>query len=344
MKKWTEDERAMLKVVVLYNLMERLEKGEAKDILAEDAILEEIGAVEESVRALGHQCYVMAIREEIFTVIHWLKEIQPDVVFNLCESVYGNSCWEMNVPALLDLFRISYTGSSPLTLGLCQDKGKVKDILQSQGILTPRYKIFDRGVNHIRGNVFPIIVKPLHEDGSLGISKESVVYDDEALSRQIQYVVEKYHQPALVEEFVHGRELNVGLLETNGKVGLLPISEIDFSEFPEDLPKICMYDAKWETDSPEYQGSKPVCPAPLEWVVQKRIEYIALKVFKLFGCRDYARVDMRLDSNGKIYVLEVNPNPDISPQSGMARAIKVQGMTYTEFVGNLLERAVKRKP
>jgi len=333
----------MSKVVILYNLMERLEKGEAKDILAEDAILEEIGAVEESIRALGHQCYVMAIREEVFTVIHWLKEIQPDVVFNLCESIYGNSCWEMNIPALLDLFRISYTGSSSLTLGLCQDKGKVKDILQSQGILTPRYKIFDRGVNHIRGNVFPIIVKPLHEDGSLGISKESVVYDDEALSRQIQYVVEKYHQPALVEEFVDGRELNVGLLETNGKVGLLPISEIDFSEFPKDLPKICMYDAKWETDSPEYQGSKPVCPARLEWVVQRRIEYIALKVFKLFGCRDYARVDIRLDSNGKIYVLEVNPNPDISPQSGMARAIKVQGMTYTDFVGKLIERAVQRK-
>ncbi len=333
----------MLKVVVLYNLMERLEKGEAKDILAEDAILEEIGAVEEALRALGHQCYVMAIRDEMHTVIHWLKEIQPDVVFNLCESVYGNSCWEMNIPALLDLFRIPYTGSSSLTLGLCQDKGKVKDILQSQGILTPRYKIFDRGVNHIRGNIFPIIVKPLHEDGSLGISKESVVYDDETLSRQIHYVVEKYHQPALVEEFVDGRELNVGLLETNGKVGLLPISEIDFSEFPEDLPKICMYDAKWETDSPEYQGSKPVCPARLEWVVQKRIEYIALKVFKLFGCRDYARVDMRLDSNGKIYVLEVNPNPDISPQSGMARAIKVQGMTYTDFVGNLIERAVQRK-
>jgi D-alanine-D-alanine ligase len=333
----------MLKVVVLYNLLERLEKGEAKDILAEEAILEEIGAVEEGLRSLGHQCYVMAVREEIFTVIHWLKEIRPDVVFNLCESVYGNSCWEMNIPALLDLFRIPYTGSSPLTLGLCQDKGKVKDILQSQGILTPRYRIFGRGVNPMGGNIFPIIVKPLHEDGSLGISKESVVYDDDALSRQIQYVVEKYHQPALIEEFIDGRELNVGLLETNGQVGVLPISEIDYSDFPEGIPKICGYEAKWETDTPEYQKSKPVCPARLERGIQKKIEQIALKVFKLFECRDYARVDMRLGSNGKIYVLEVNPNPDISPQSGMARAIKVQGMTYTEFVGNLLERAVQRK-
>src|SRR4030043_1282358 len=212
-----------LRVVFLYNLLERLEKGEEKDILAEDAIMEEIGAVEEALRSLGHQCFVMAVRDEIHTVIHWLQEIQPDIVFNLCESVYGKTCWEMNIPALLDLFRVSYTGSSPLTLGLCQDKGKVKDILLSQGILTPRYKIFDRGINPIQGSVFPIIVKPLHEDGSLGISKESVVFDDETLSNRIRYVIEQYHQPALVEEFIDGRELNVSLMETNGKVEVLPI-------------------------------------------------------------------------------------------------------------------------
>lgn len=334
----------MLKVVVLYNLLERLEKGEAKDIVVEEAIREEIGAVEEALRTLGHEGYVMAFRDEILSVIHWLKEIHPDVVINLCESVYGNSCWEMNVPALLDLFRIPYTGSSPLTLGLCLDKGKVKDILRSQGIPTPRYKVFDRGAESIRSNGFPLIVKPLREDGSLGIWKESVVYDERALCRQIRYVLEKYQQPALVEEFIDGRELNVGLLETNGKVEVLPISEIDYSEFPEDVPKICGYEAKWETESLEYQKSKPICPARLEPYLKKRIEEIALKVFKLFGCRDYARVDMRLDSKERAFVLEVNPNPDISPQSGMARAIRAQGMTYTEFVGNLLERAVQRKP
>jgi len=336
-------EGSVLKVVVLYNLLDRLEKGEEKDILAEKAINEEIGAVEEAVRSLGHQCFVMAIQDEILSVIHWLREIRPDVVFNLCESAYGNTCWEMNIPALLDLFRIPYTGSSSLTLGLCQDKGKVKDILLSQGILTPRYKIFDRRVNPIKGNIYPIIVKPLHEDGSLGISRDSVVFDDETLNRQIQYVIERYQQPALVEEFVEGRELNVGLLETNGKLGVLPISEIDYSEFPDGIPKICSYEAKWVPESTEYQKSKPVCPASLEWVMKKRVEHIAVKVFRLFGCRDYARVDMRVDRDGKIYVLEVNPNPDISPESGMARSIKAQGMSYAEFIRDLLERALQRK-
>jgi D-alanine-D-alanine ligase len=332
-----------LKVVLLYNLSERLQKGEEKDILAEESIVEEIGAVETALRSLGYQCFVMAIRDEILTTVHWLKEIRPDVIFNLCESVYGNTCWEMNVPALLDLFRIPYTGSAALTLGLCQDKGKVKDILLSQGILTPRYKIFDRGVNHIKGNLFPVIVKPLHEDGSLGISKESVVFDDEALRRQIQYVIEKYYQPALVEEFIEGRELNVGLIETNGKAEALPISEIDYSDFPEGAPKICGYEAKWVTGSAEYQKSEPICPAPLEGMMKKKVEHIALRVFKLFGCRDYARVDIRVDWNGKIFVLEVNPNPDISPQSGMARAIRVQGMTYAEFIEGLLGRALQRR-
>jgi D-alanine-D-alanine ligase len=226
---------------------------------------------------------------------------------------------------------------------LCQDKGKVKDILQSQDILTPRYRIFERVAGPVKGAVFPMIVKPLHEDGSLGISRESVVYDDEALGNQIQYVIEQYQQPALVEQFVDGRELNVGLMETDGKVEVLPISEIDYSEFPEGVPKICGYEAKWMTESSEYQKSKPVCPAPLEWVMKKRVEHVAIKVFKLFECRDYARVDMRVDRDGKIYILEVNPNPDISPQSGMARALKVQGTTYAEFIGNLIERAVLRK-
>jgi len=333
----------VFKVAILYNLFERLQKGEEKDLLAEGAIIEEIEAVENAVRTLGHQCAVIAVRDEIFQVIHWLEEYQPDVVFNLCESVYGHSCWEMNIPALLDLIRMPYTGSSPLTLGLCQDKGKVKDILQSRDILTPRYRIVERAVDATKEDRFPIIVKPLHEDGSLGITRESVVFDDEALIKQVRYVIDQYQQPALVEEFVEGRELNVGLMETNGKVGVLPASEIDYSEFPEEIPRICGYEAKWVTESPEYQKSKPVCPAPLEPEVKKRVEQIALRVFKLFGCRDYARVDFRIDRDGEIYVLEVNPNPDISPQSGMARALKAQGTTYTEFVGNLLERALLRK-
>jgi D-alanine-D-alanine ligase len=198
-------------------------------------------------------------------------------------------------------------------------------------------------VDVAKGNVFPTIVKPLHEDGSLGISRESVVYDHKALIKQIRYVIDQYQQPALVEEFVEGRELNVGLMETDGKVGVLPISEIDYSEFPVGVPRICGYEAKWVTESPEYQKSKPICPAPLESVMKKKVEHIAVKVFKLFGCRDYARVDLRVDEDGRIYVLEVNPNPDISPQSGMARALKAQGTTYAEFVGNLLERALRRK-
>ncbi len=336
-------ERSNIKVALLYNLPERLERGEEKDIVAEEAILEEIGAIEEAIRSNGYQFFVMALQNEIAPVIHWLQDLKPDVVFNLCESVYGDSCQEMNIPSLLELLRIPYTGSPPLTLGLCQDKGKVKDILSSQGILTPRYKVFDHEVGTLKGHVFPMMVKPLHEDGSLGISRESVVYDNEGLNRQIRYVLEKYHQPALVEEYVEGRELNVGLLEMNGRVMPLPISEIDYSEFPAGVPKICGYEAKWVVGSVEYEKSKPICPAPLDWVVQKQVEHLAIQAFRLFGCRDYARVDMRIDRNGRIYLLEVNPNPDISPPSGMARAIRVQGMSYSEFVGRVIEKALQRK-
>lgn len=334
----------VLKVAILYNLLERLERGGKTDFLSEEAVLEELLAVEDAIEALGYQSFVIAIKDNIYPVIHWLKEIQPDVVFNLCESVYGNSSFEMNIPALLDLFRIPYTGSPPLTLGLCQDKGKVKDILMSQGILTPRYKIFNNGVDTIQGRFFPVIVKPLHEDGSLGISKDSVVFDDQALNRQVQYIIEKYHQPALVEEFIDGRELNVSLMESDGRLIVFPISEIDYSEFPERIPKICGYEAKWIPESIEYQKSRPICPAPLDLMTKENVENIAIKVFKLFGCRDYARVDMRIDKDGKIYILEVNPNPDISPQSGLARSIKAQGMAYGDFIRYVLEKALQRKP
>lgn len=335
--------RPLLKIAILYNLLERLERGEEKDFIAEKAVLEEIGAVKEAVIDLGHRPFVIALQNEIEPVIQSLKEIQPDVVFNLCECVYGRASLEMAIPALLDLFRIPYTGSPPLTLGLCLDKGKVKDILTSHGILTPQYKIFEEESTPLRGNLFPLIVKPLREDGSLGISKESVVYDNEGLNRQVQYILSKYRQPVLVEKFIEGRELNVGLMERNGGVNVLAVSEIDYSEFPEGIPKICGYEAKWVPESVEYQKSKPICPAPLDWVLQKRVEYLAIKVFKLFGCRDYARVDMRVDQDGKIYVLEVNPNPDISPQSGMFRAIQASGMTYSEFIQNLIERAYQRR-
>ena len=332
-----------LKVVVLYNLLERLQKGEEKDLLAEGAVLEEIEAVERAVRSLGYHCFVMTLRDEVFTIIHWLREIQPNVVFNLCESVYDKTSMEMNIPALLDLMQIPYTGSPPLTLGLCQNKARVKDILLSWSIQTPRYQVYHRPLAPKKELAYPLIVKPLHEDGSLGISRDSVVFDDQTLRRQVRYILETYRQPALVEEFVDGRELNVGLIEFNGKVEALPISEIDYSDLPENLPKICGYEAKWIPESVEYQRSKPVCPARVESGLRKKLESIAIRVYQLFECRDYARVDMRVDREGNVYVIEVNPNPDISPQSGMARAIKAKGLTYADFVKGLVEKAFERR-
>jgi len=257
--------------------------------------------------------------------------------------VYDKTDMEMNIPALLDLMQIPYTGSPPLTLGLCQNKGRVKDILLSWSIQTPRYQIYHRPLAQRKEIAYPLIVKPLHEDGSLGITRDSVVLDDQALRRQIRYILDTYRQPALVEEFIDGRELNVGLIEFNGKVEALPVSEIDYSSLPEDLPRICGYEAKWVPESLEYQRSKPVCPAHVESGLRKKLESTAIRVYQLFECRDYARVDMRVDREGNVHVIEVNPNPDISPQSGMARAIKAKGLTYADFVKGLVEKALERR-
>jgi D-alanine-D-alanine ligase len=333
-------EKDQLKVVILYNLLERLQKGEEKDILAEEAIIEEIEAVERSVRSLGYQCFVLSLNDEVLSVIHWLREIRPDVVVNLCESVYGNSSMEMNIPALGPSEHFLH-GFSSFDHWIVPEQREVKDILLSE----------DSGPLGIRSSSLqaclrtslPLIVKTPSMRRSLGITRDSVVFDEKGLTRQIEYVTKVYGQPALVEEFIDGREINVGMIEFNGRVEPLPISEIDYSGFPADIPKICGYEAKWITESVEYKESKPVCPAPVTIELKKRLETVAVEVYRLFECRDYARVDMRVDQEENIYILEVNPNPDISPQSGMARAIKVRGMTYADFVGGMVQKALERR-
>jgi D-alanine-D-alanine ligase len=189
---------------------------------------------------------------------------------------------------------------------------------------------------------FPLIVKPIHEDASLGIHQEAVVWDPTQLERQINYISGRYDQPALVESFVEGRELNVSLVG-DGELRVLPISEIDFSDMPPDVPRICSYRAKWVLDSPEYQGTKPVCPALLPPAVEERVKGIALEAFSLVGCRDYGRVDIRLDKADVPYVLEVNPNPAISMNEGLARSVATSGMSYGDFIAEIVGYAYRRK-
>jgi D-alanine-D-alanine ligase len=188
---------------------------------------------------------------------------------------------------------------------------------------------------------YPLIVKPAHEDGSVGISDASVVSSPVELRRRIRRVFEEFEQPALVEQYIEGRELNVAILG-NKNPTILPISEIDFSGLSEGMPRIVSYEAKWMHGTVHYEGTKGVCPAQVTPQQEATLKETALRCVRLIGCRDYARVDFRMTPGGDIYVLEVNPNPDISDEAGFARSARAFGLSFPEVIGRIMDAAMER--
>lgn len=325
-----------MKVVILYNLEERLVCGEYGEARADESLKEELAIIEESLRQLGYQHRSVPIQHgtNILSVANLVFDLRPDCVFNLVEAVRGNYQLEMAIPALLDLMNVPYTGSNALTLGVCQDKPKSKAIMDYNGILVPR--LYHYGYWH----PFPVIVKPSMEDGSLGINSRSVVFDMLHLQSACAKIETDYRQPALIEEYIDGREFGVGVIDFNGGPTPFPVSEIVFDGYPKDIPKIVSYNSKWGNGTVEYEESKPHCPADINELTSKNMQALAMKVFKLFNCKGYARVDIRLRDH-KFYVIDVNPNADCAPGSGIETVLKAAGVSYEEFVKNIIEGALR---
>jgi D-alanine-D-alanine ligase len=330
--------------VILYNaaVLEAKEGSEEK-IYASNIIREEVGAIEESLRSGGFNPYVLSVETFSKDLIDTLVDISPKFIFNLCEEINGKCELEMCVAGLLELMRIPYTGSDPFALGLALNKYHVTQVLRSAGIPTARGFVRQPGqkVTIPRGLRFPMIVKPAREDASLGINSNSVCHTPADLDRQIRYVHGIYKQGALVEEYLDGREFNVSVIGDQTPE-VLAVQEIDFAGLPEGEPRIVSYRAKWDEESSFYKGTVPVCPANITRRLEKRIRDIALRSYRCVGCRDYARVDLRTDARGSLFVLEVNPNCDISPNAGFARAARVAGYSYSQMILKISETAMER--
>ena len=327
------------KIGILFNYPEKPIRGEVTDYVADVEIQEQVNAVQKSIEKIGHDYKTFALKYDIENLIRELQLFNPDTVINLCEGAFGDSHLEMNVSSILELLKIPYTGSPPLSLGLCQNKGLAKDILAANNVMTPQYRVL-KDITGWRDDLdYPLFVKPLMEDASLGISKESFVKNEEALRKRVRYINHTYNQPALVEKYVYGRELNVPILGYRSP-RVLPISEIMFGF--NDEPKIVDYPAKWLTESDEYKMTKPMCPAILEPSIKDTIENVALKSFEALHCRDYARVDIRLEGETP-YVIEVNPNPDISPDAGFSRSLKVADISYEQFIEMIISFSKERR-
>ncbi len=304
---------------------------------SQDAVVDMAHAFAASLTKRGAQVELVAVGAEPLAFLPALDRLAPEVVVNLCESVGGDSRAEMVVPALLELHGYAYTGSQPLALSLALHKATAKDLLKGRGVPTPEHALVEKLEDCRRLSVpLPAIVKPAREDASIGIDRFSVVRTPQELERACARVLERHRQPALVEQFIDGRELNVALLGDPAQV--LPIAEIDFSGMPRGVPRIVTYNAKWDEASAEFLGSPPIrCVLPAK--LERRVQQVAREAFTAVGCRDYARVDIRLSADGVPYVIEVNPNCDLSPDAGFARAARNGGVDYDALAWKLVELA-----
>ena len=290
------------------------DKNFEKQDLSEVSFSNELEIIKKSLLKNFTNVETYAIGKNIEQTIKDIQQISPDIIYNFVESVEGIASYEYCIAGVFELLGISYTGNLPSTLGNCLNKERTKNILRSFGIKTPQSFIVTKSSRIYRKNFrlkFPIILKLLNEDASIGISEFSVVNDFESLKKQLKFLFETYNQDVIVEEFIDGRELNVAILGNE----VLPISEIKFKGLPKNFPRIVTYESKWIEDSVYYKNTESSIPAKLNNATKQRVEEIAIEAFRALNCRDYSRVDIRLSKRNVPYIIEVNPNPYISTVS-----------------------------
>ena len=271
-----------------------------------------------------------------------LARMEADLVFNLTESYAGDDTMDMNMAAYLDLLGASYTGAGPHALYLAQDKALAKKIFAFHGIKTPYFATSYRGkLDHSHDIEFPLIVKPTSEDGSIGIDATSVVNSVKELMEKIHYIQEEFDSPALIEEYIEGREIYAAILG-NENPEVLPMVELDLSKLPKGTPRIAGKEVKWETETEAYKVTKSAPAEDLDEAVTKRLSETALSAYQALKLRDYGRIDMRLSKKGEVFVIEANPNPWLASTAEFAMAAKKAGRNYTELIAEIVDLARSR--
>ncbi len=312
------------------------------DTYAEWDTWETINAVKGAIEC-NHQVIMIEADQNAFEKF---KENKPDIVFNIAEGFNGSSR-EAQIPSILEMLQIPYTGSDPLTLSICLDKARTKEILSYYEIPNSKFLVAD-SLNHIKELKleFPLIVKPISEGSSKGIFSSSFVNNLFELTNEVERILSEYDQPALIEEFLPGREFTIAILG-NGKFSqVLPIVEINFSEFPEDFIPLYSYEAKWILDTKEDPLNVFDCPAVLDKSLEAKIKETALRTYNTLRCRDWSRIDIRLDRNGEPNIIEINPLPGILPNpeenSCFPKAARAAGLNYNDMINTVLLEAAKR--
>jgi D-alanine-D-alanine ligase len=332
-----------IEVAILYNVDFEEARTEADPCFEAKATVETVAhEVEAALTGDGvHTCTLVAVDGDFAELRARLDAIQPACVFNLCESLGSDARLETAVPTVLELMGIPYTGSQADALSAALYKDRVKRLLIQAGVPTPRGTLLERA-NSPCDLPFPLIVKPAREDGSAGIWGRSVVHDEASLRERAAEVIDLFKAPCLVEQYIDGREFNVALLGFP-QARVLPLQEIEFSDLPANHPPIVSYDAKWRVGSAEDLGTHPVMHPDLPSASAARMRKAATEACRAIGVRDYGRVDVRLSAAGIPYVIDVNPNCDLSSDAGYARAAQSVGIEYPALVRLLVRYALRRR-
>ncbi|HIJ78313.1 MAG: hypothetical protein OEY01_03275 [Desulfobulbaceae bacterium] len=321
-----------MKIGIVYN---RPAATGAANWQSSQDVLQQVAAVEGALRELAIDCLAIPFDRDLAAFMATVKAEKIEAIFNLCESVDDDAQLIGHPAAVFELLGLPFTGSGSLSLMLTTDKLLSKRQLTAAGFMTPDYLAYDGGeINPLLNFALPAIIKPRLEDASIGIDQESIIFNKKELKEKIPLFHRQYG-PLLLEQFIDGREFNISLFGYPRAYNL-PLAEIDFSAFPKELQKIVGYRAKWDEEAFEYHNTGRIFPQNLPQPLERNLRKVATGAYKLFMLRDYGRIDLRLDNRGKIYVLEANANPCLSPDAGFIAAAEQAGMNYTEIVRNFV--------
>lgn len=304
-----------------------------------DVVVDQVADV---LKDAGHKVSILAVQDDVAQLVAGLRRRTPDLVFNLLESFASIPRADVAVAGILDALRLRYTGGGPGELYIRQDKGLAKKILAFDKIISPDFAVFTRDADlETGGNLrMPFFVKPLQNDASIGISKDSLVRDATSLMKRVAMIHEKLNDSALVEEYIEGREFYVGVLG-NREAQAFPPIEMDFSGLPDGAPHVLSSKAKWAKNSAEYKGTKSVL-ADVPDELKARLQKVSVDAYRALKVRDYGRVDLRFTDTGEIYVIEVNASCYLEKGSEFAVAAAAAGLEYPALVNRIVELAVER--
>ena len=331
-----------MKVLVVFDISRRAAVGEtfSPRELKEEEDKETEADVLVCLKQLGHEVETLAVFDDVLPIVEKIRFFAPEVVFNLTESFHSDRAHEANIPALLELMKVRYTGARPEGLMLCKDKALAKKILAYHRVRVPHFVISpqQRPLKRLRRFVYPAFVKPVDEESSDGISKASFAKSEEEALERARFVHEKFHCDALIEEYIDGRELYLSVMG-NRKLNVFPPREIFFNQVPDDEPKFATFKAKWDDAYRKKWGIRNGAASELPEGLEEKLARLARKVYRVLKIRGLGRIDVRLTPAGEIAIIEANPNPSLAKDDDFAQAASAAGMEYDVLIQKILDTA-----